>query len=127
MKFYIASSLSNREPVQYVRDSLSNKGYFHTYDWTLNGRSTSLDQLREIGQKEKDAVIESDLVIVLLPGGKGTHVELGIALAHGKRIILFSENEEILDPNTTSTFYHLPEVEIFIGSIDELISRIVEE
>ncbi|WP_347343356.1 hypothetical protein [Fictibacillus enclensis] len=63
---------------------------------------------------------EADFIVVLLPAGKGSHIEFGIALGLNKRIILYSPNNEINNLTTTSTFYHLSEVESFIGSLDKL-------
>jgi nucleoside 2-deoxyribosyltransferase len=121
MKFYVASSLNNSEAVRTVSAKLKSKGFIHTYDWTQNERSLTIDQLREIGQKEKEAIIEADVVVVLLPAGKGSHIEFGIALGLGKKIYLYSLNEEVNNAETTSTFYHLPEVEKCIGTIDEMV------
>ena len=84
----------------------------------------TIEQLREIGQKEKTAVIEADFIIVLLPAGKGSHIELGIAIGQGKRTYLYSPNNELNNFATTSTFYHLPEVEKCFGSIDELVDMV---
>ena len=67
MKFYIASSFKNIDTVRYVSEKLIRKGFIHTYDWTQNERDLTIEQLREIGQKEKTAVIEADFIIVLLP------------------------------------------------------------
>lgn len=121
MKFYIASSFKNIDTVRYVSEKLIRKGFIHTYDWTQNERDLTIEQLREIGQKEKIAVIEADFIIVLLPAGKGSHIELGIAIGQGKRTYLYSPNNEVNNFATTSTFYHLPEVEKCFGSIDELV------
>jgi nucleoside 2-deoxyribosyltransferase len=121
MKFYIASGFNNKDSVRYVSEKLKDKGYIHTYDWTKNERASTIDDLKEVGQKEKSAVIEADILIVLLPAGKGSHIELGIALGQGKKVYLYSPTEEVYNFETTSTFYHLPEVEIFIGTLDELI------
>ncbi|WP_203341461.1 nucleoside 2-deoxyribosyltransferase, partial [Planococcus beijingensis] len=109
---------------------LIGKGYLHSYDWTKNAnaneeRPSTLEDLREIGQHEMKAVIESDLIVVLLPGGKGTHIELGIALGQKKRIFLYSEDRAINNFETTSTFYHLPEVEKCYGTLDKLVDKIV--
>ena len=68
--------------------------------------------------------MEADIVVVLLPGGKGTHIELGIALGQGKRIFLYSTDKAIDNFETTSTFYHLPEIEKCFGTIDELVDII---
>lgn len=125
MKFYIASSLQNKEQVTYVIGKLKKEGFIHTYDWTKNENVSTLDQLREIGQLEKEAVINSDIVIVLLPGGKGTHIELGIALGLEKKVYLYSPTEEVNNVETTSTFYHVPQVEKYIGSVEQLIEKVV--
>lgn len=128
----MASSFRNIDAVHYVTIQLTSKGYIHTYDWTKNAKAKSeksftLEDLQEIGQYEKNAVLESDLVIVLLPGGKGTHIELGIALGHGKRIYLYSLDGTMDDFENTSTFYHLHEVEKCYGTLDDLINKITEK
>lgn len=124
MKFYIASSFKNIGLVRYVSENLKNRGYIHTYDWTVNENVTTLEELKMIGEKEKTAVIEADFVVVLLPAGKGSHIELGIAIGNGKNIYLYSPNKEIDNIETTSTFYHLPEIEKCFGTLDELVEII---
>ncbi len=124
MKFYVASSLKNRDQVRAVAAELKNSGWHHTYDWTQNERANSLDELAQIGKHEKQAVADSDVILVLLPGGNGTHIELGLAIAWGKRTFLYSPDEKVMNLGTTSTFYHLPEVEICIGSIEDLIEKV---
>jgi hypothetical protein len=125
-KFYVASSSKNIETVRYVSQQLVKRGFIHTYDWTKNERASTFDDLKAIGTEEKNAVIESDFLIVLIPAGKGSHTELGIALGQGKKIYLYSPDDQLNNFETTSTFYHLPEVEKCIGTIEELIERVVE-
>ncbi|MHC8514708.1 group-specific protein [Sporosarcina sp. ITBMC105] len=120
-KFYVASSFQNKEIVRHVSMRLVDKGFIHTYDWTKNGRASTIEELMEIGLQEKNAVLEADFIIVLLPGGKGSHIELGIALGQGKTIYLYSPNDDINNFETTSTFYHLSNIEKCTGTIDELI------
>ncbi|MFD1738659.1 group-specific protein [Bacillus salitolerans] len=124
MKFYVASSLKNMDKVRYVSQKLKDKGYIHTYDWTINENVTTLEELKAIGQKEKSAVMEADFVVVLFPAGKGSHIELGIAIGNSKKIYLYSPNNEVDNFETTSTFYHLPEIEKCFGTIDELVDII---
>ncbi|WP_044338902.1 nucleoside 2-deoxyribosyltransferase [Rossellomorea aquimaris] len=124
MKFYIGSSFKNIDQVRDVSDRLKRKGYTHTYDWTQNNRASTVEELKQIGEKEKQAIIESDVILVLLPGGKGSHVELGIALGLNKRVILFSPNNEVHDFAQTTTFYHLSEVEVCTGNVDELLEYV---
>lgn len=121
LKFYVASSFKNKEQVKYVSHELTIKGFVHSYDWTKNDRPTTLKALTEIGTKEKEAVMNSDVVIVLLPGGKGSHIELGMAIAAKKKVFLYSPDNDIDDFALTSTFYQLPEVQKVIGTIDDLL------
>ncbi|MGM0835143.1 MAG: nucleoside 2-deoxyribosyltransferase [Bacillota bacterium] len=124
MKFYVASSFINIEQVRYVSGKLKSMGHIHTYDWTQNERASTLEDLRQIGQLEKEAVTEADLLVVLLPGGKGSHIELGIALGLNKKIVLYSPDQSIYNFTTTTTFYHLPEVEKITGTLDELMDNL---
>ena len=73
---------------------------------------------------EKEAVWNAEVFIMMLPAGKGSHVELGLALGARKTIFLYSANEDFNDIETTSTFYQLPEVHKIIGTLDDLVSRI---
>ena len=127
--FYIASSFRNIDAVRYVSERLVTEGFIQLYDWTKNAiahdaETFTLQDLQYIGQKEKQAVFDADIVIVILPGGKGTHVELGIALGCGKRIILYAADGEINNPAASSTFYHLPEVEKCQGTLDDLLDMV---
>ncbi|RIW28747.1 group-specific protein [Bacillus salacetis] len=124
MKFYVASSFQNIEQVRYFSRELTKRGFFHTYDWTENIRASTLAELKRIGEEEKRAVKEADVVVILLPAGKGSHIEMGMALALNKKVYLYSPNEEVKNPAETSTFYFLPEVERCSGSLEDLIITI---
>ncbi|ART75416.1 group-specific protein [Sutcliffiella horikoshii] len=126
-KFYIASSFTNINKVREVSSILKNNGFIQTYDWTQNERAATLENLKDIGSKELSAVSEADFLIVLLPAGKGSHIEFGIALGQGKKIYLFSENDDIDNFQITSTFYHLDSVEKIMGTIEDLVKRVSQE
>lgn len=119
MKFYVASSFKNIPMVRAVSESLRSSGHHLTYDWTQNERASTATDLERIGQEERKAILEADVVIVLLPGGKGSHVELGLALALEKSIYLYSEAP--LSMSESTTFYHLPEVRHVTGTLDEFL------
>lgn len=109
-KFYVASSFKNVANVRYVAQGLENEGYINTYDWTLNAKArdektVTLSDLKKIGQMEKEAVLDADVVVILLPGGKGTHIELGIAIGQAKKIFLHSPDGTVNHVETTSTFW----------------------
>lgn len=126
-KYYIASSFTNIDKVREVSRLLQDIGFIQTYDWTRNERAATLEDLKEIGSKELSAVLEADFLIVLLPAGKGSHIEFGIALGQGKKIFLFSENDDIDNFETTTTFYHLDSVEKIMGTIGDLVKRVTQE
>ncbi|MBB6022251.1 hypothetical protein HNR77_003348 [Paenibacillus sp. JGP012] len=123
-KFYIASSLKNVENVKYVIDQLKGMGFIHSYDWTQNDKVTSIDQMRDIGRKEMAAVKKSNFIVVLLPAGKGSHIELGIALGNSIKTYLYSPNDEVNDIEKTSVFYHQDGVHKCKGTLEELIQYI---
>ena len=126
-KFYVASSFKNIEIVRFVSNQLKDEGFIQTYDWTRNERASTIDDLKKIGLQEKNAVMEADFLIVLLPAGKGSHIELGIAIELEKRIYLYSPNDEVNRFETTSTFYHLSEVHKCIGTIEKLVERVISD
>jgi nucleoside 2-deoxyribosyltransferase len=124
LKFYIASSFKNIDNVRNVAEQLKARGFIQTYDWTTHTGIDSLQELAAIGAKEKEAVLHAEIFIIMLPAGKGSHVELGLALGVGKAIYLYSADDEMNDIDKTSTFYQLPEVQKIIGTLDDLVSKI---
>lgn len=127
MKFYVASSFANIEQVRELSDELKLEGFVHTYDWTQNERANSLEALSFIGENEKQAVAGSDFLVVVLPAGKGSHIELGIALGVGKRVYLYSPTNEIYEYDKTSTFYHVEGVNKFVGTFDSFKKYLVKQ
>ena len=124
MKFYIASSFTNKEVVRSAAKSLIESGYTQTFDWTANLRASTIGELKIFGGLERNAVLEADFLIVILPDGKGSHIEMGIAIGQRKTVYLVSERSEVFEFEVTSTFYHLPEVEILVGPIGDSIDKI---
>lgn len=117
LNFYIASSFANIDSVRALSLSLKNDGYVQTYDWTQNERATLAQQLKAIGEREKQAVHDADIFILLLPGGKGSHVELGLALASNTKIFIHSLPGYEIDP---STFYYLDTITSVQSTLNEL-------
>jgi hypothetical protein len=111
VKYYIATRLERHADHNIVRDALAAKGNQITYDWTVHGPvwRSGEDRIREVSQLETQGVLDADVVIVLLPGGRGTHAELGMALAAGKPVILHSEDPAPFGATPeTCAFYHHP-------------------
>lgn len=125
-KFYIASSFANKEVVQGAANLLTEKGFVQTFDWTANLRASTIDELQVYGELERTAVLDADFLVVILPGGKGSHVEMGIAAGQRKTVYLLSGTPEFFEFDVTSTFYYLPEVHIHIGPIHDSMEKIAE-
>lgn len=113
--FYIAGRLENVAQVQVVRDTLLARGWKCTYDWTIAGPITgSSAALQEVAEKEMKGVLTAEVVFVLLPGGRGTHVELGLAIAAQrsmptKKIFIWAPTAQQVLLGTgreTCAFYH---------------------
>lgn len=126
MKFYIGSGLKNHELVNYYSKTLEKSGWEHTYNWTknLNNKET-IEDLKEISKLEQEGIIASDIVIILLPAGRGTHVELGMALALNKKIFLCSDTEDEFNIENTVGFYQLPSIVKLVGTADQNLERII--
>lgn len=125
MKFYIATSLSNWASHNKVRDALIAFEHEISYDWTLHGRviSASKDRLRELAIQELRGVSEADVLIVLLPGGRGTHIELGFSIANQKKVFLHSEDSLLFELGPeANAFYHHPDVTCVSCPLEDLPS-----
>lgn len=130
MKFYIASKLENYELVQYVAKKLKNRGWTQTYDWTVHGsvKSVSEEKLKEVGIKERQGAVDADILIMLTPQGRGTHVELGIAIGLNKKIEIWHENDKYFQcTDDTSSFYWLPNIGRNTGNIDMFVDRLLDK
>lgn len=127
MKFYIGSGLKNYELVNYYSKILKEYSWEHTYDWTnnLNNNNWTIEDLKEISTLEQKGIIESDVVIILLPAGRGTHIELGMALALNKKIFLCSTTKDEFSIENTVGFYQLSCIEKLVGTADENLKRII--
>jgi len=127
MKFYIGSSFKNCEQVNYYSKILEENGWKHTFNWTkyIDNYETIQD-LINYSNLEQEGILNSDVVIILLPGGRGTHIELGIALALKKKIFLCSNNKEEFSLENTVNFYQLPQITRLIGNDDENIKQILK-
>lgn len=83
MKVYIASKLENASKVHLIQQLLREKGYTFPHDWAslyLGGN----DKADDLADQQIAAVTNSDAVVLLLPGGRGSHVEFGAALGAGR-------------------------------------------
>ena len=118
LRFYLASTLPNHAAADLVADVLIEAGHQQTYRWSKHGPAGHLgaEGLGAVAAAEVEGVAAADVVIVLLPGGRGTHAELGMALALGKPVVLWDPSGEAFRcDNRTCAFYHHPGVALQFG------------
>lgn len=124
LHYYIATKLERHADHNLVRDTMAAQGHTITYDWTTHGsvREEGSARMREAADGMVRGVLDADLVIVLLPGGRGTHAELGMALAAGIPVILHAEDAAMFEsPDETICFYHHPLcLQVVSSPLDEL-------
>ncbi len=109
MKYYIATKLENHAEHNRVRDMMANLGHEITYDWTTHGAvwRKGIQCIREIASLETDGVTGADIIIVLWPGGRGTHIEMGIAIGARIPIVFISSVDGHHEASAeTCAFYH---------------------
>jgi len=99
---YVAGKTDDWERVRRVQESLTELGHMVTYDWTVNveddvdtGLEANDRTRREWADDDQMGVKQADLVIFLVDseGLSGTLIELGMALAYEKAIIVVGEPE----------------------------------
>ena len=132
MRFYISTGIVHLDLAAALAEVLKKRGHELTYDWMASGdiRREGDVRMSEVAFNELRAVRDAELVVVLLPGGKGTHVELGQAIATrgNKRIIVWSEHgDEFSFDERTCVFYFHPCIERVTCPFDELIVKLDRE
>lgn len=135
MKYYIATGLEYITEHNKIRNFLNSLGHEITYDWTAHGsvKSEGKGRLQEVAILETVGVIESDFVVVILhrPSehnlARGTHYELGAAVAIGRDVIIYSSKEEqtLIHDNPCAFYYH-PKVKRWVSGFAQLSDAIID-
>ncbi len=124
-RFYIATGFQNKAEHAKVKHLFELHGWTCTYDWTLKGEPNSpIEELAQIAEEEIKGVLEADVLIVLLPGGRGTHTELGAALGAGIPVVLWTPDAAMRTaPGMASVFYchHSVSIVDHLDGVDRLL------
>lgn len=127
--FYIATALERAGDAARVAEALGCLGWRQTYNWAEHGsvQEAGAARIREVAEVELAGVHAAQVCVFLLPGGRGTHVELGAALAGPGRVVLHHADGVIWNtdpsaPERTCAFYHHPKVERVTGTFQDLIA-----
>ena len=127
MNFYIGSGMKNCELVNYYAKILKENDWKQTYNWVENiNEDVSIEDMTVYAKLESQGIIDADVVIILLPAGRGAHIELGMALALNKKIFLCSATKEEFSIENTVAFYGLPNIIQLIGTADDNIIKILK-
>ena len=127
MKFYVGSGMKNCELVNYYAKLLKENGWEQTHDWVKNvSDDISRDDMIKYASLESQGIVDADVVIMLLPGGRGAHIELGMAMALNKKIFLCYTTEEEFSIENTVAFYELPKITQLVGNVEDNVKKILE-
>ncbi len=124
--FYVATKLENIEEARRLMALLRSWGLEPAYDWTVHGPvwRQGAARMREVAALELGGVRCADVVIVRLPGGRGTHTELGAALAFGQPVIIYGAAEAFVSgPEACAFYYH--ECAVHVCTDSELRGAVV--
>jgi len=117
-RFFVSSRKDRNAEADALSAELTKHGWERTYAWKALDSETPED-LAKFAVAELEGVRNADFLIVLLPGGFGTHVEIGAALALGKPIILHSPDQKTLKEPYPCPFHYHPGVKLLIsGTLD---------
>jgi nucleoside 2-deoxyribosyltransferase len=113
-KYYLSTRKDRSRLAALLEEALKSSGWERTYTWTDLGR-VDIAVYAKAALAELEGVRTADVLIVLLPGGFGTHVEIGAALALGKPVILHSPDRETLETPYPCIFHYHPGVRLIVS------------
>jgi len=112
--FYLATRKDRAAEADRLVQALNAQGWHRTYTWNSETVATPEEYAR-VAVAELDGVREADVLVVLLPGGYGTHVEIGAALALGKPVIIHAFDQKTLETPYPCVFHYHPGVTLLIS------------
>lgn len=128
MKVYLAAKFERKTEMREVRDFLVNDGHKVVSRWIdveheEDASHTVTDELRvSYAQMDVDDVLHSEVLVMFshprseTHNGGGRHVEFGIALQSGRKII-------VVGPKGEHIFHYWPGI-MFAADLDELASTL---
>jgi nucleoside 2-deoxyribosyltransferase len=94
---------------------LEAAGWERTFTW--QAELGAKEDYPAIATAELSGVEAADALVVLLPGGFGTHVEIGAALALGKPVVIHAPDRKTLETPYPCVFHYHPNVELMISAV----------
>jgi len=118
-RFFLSTQKGRSAQADALSAALKVHGWERTFAWTDEDGEGS-DGNAAIAVAELEGVREADVLVVLLPGGYGTHVEIGAALALGKPVILHAPERKTLETPYLCVFHYHPAVKLLISEVPDI-------
>jgi len=115
-RFFLSTQKDRSAQADALSEELETYGWKRTFAWTGED-GTGSGGHAAIAMAELQGVREADVLVVLLPGGYGTHVEIGAALALGKPVILHAPDRKTLETPYLCVFHYHPAVKLLISEV----------
>lgn len=122
-QYYIASKLESAGKVQEIMGALKSKS---TFDWTLSAPAHTKGKgaMEDTSWCEILGASLCDLFILVCPGGRGAHAELGAALSRGAKVMIYSKRkDDFIEGKNASSFYFHRNVILRTDNIGDLIEK----
>jgi nucleoside 2-deoxyribosyltransferase len=113
-RFYVSSRKDRSEQANALSEALKVVGWERTFVWT-DQPGAGPEARAATAEAELKGVRDADILVVLLPGGFGTHVEIGAALALGKKVLLHSPDQKTLETPYPCVFHYHPGVTLIVS------------
>jgi len=118
-RFYLATRKDRSAEADALSQALKAYDWERTFVWSELGATEPVGYAAT-AMAELEGVRDADVLIVLLPGGYGTHVEIGAALALGKPVIIHAPDRKTLDTPYPCVFHYHPEVTLLVSEVLDL-------
>jgi nucleoside 2-deoxyribosyltransferase len=122
--FFLSTRKDRRAEANSLSSELKAHGWERTFAWKAEDGEGPANYAA-IAEAELQGVRDADVLVVLLPGGYGTHVEIGAALALGKPVILHSPDRKTLETPYVCVFHYHPGVKLIVSATLDVV-EIVE-
>lgn len=109
MKIYLAHNFAAREALRDTVRLIESLGHEVTSSWITDDSHVINDNARKSAEIDLADIDRADALILFTSQwgekhGKGKFMEFGYAIAKGKRVFIYGPDQ------TSSVFYHLPQV-----------------
>jgi nucleoside 2-deoxyribosyltransferase len=119
MKVYVGAKYSERSVAKRLMNELRSQGHKITVDWTTHTNEDA-KSLSSYATDDVKGVRQADVAIFIMERQhkyKGCWVEVGVALGHGKRVIIIG------NAGSSCIFANHPKVTQLPGGMTQFLSR----